>query len=274
MVKIFTMVKDEVDIIRDWVIYHGCLFGWCNIYVIDNYSTDGTYEVLQEFKDLINIIQKPDYKLKGVYMTELMKKYSMGDDKIFFPIDIDEFIVYLEPNSKKITFDKNLIHKYIQNLPPSKVYKTNYLLSILDNNLGYERAQSVIDYALYQNYGNMAKSFFNTLYFNEIIDHGNHYPCNDYHMTNLVLVHYHFRNIEQIKKKTLNNIIGLGYNPDLQNLINIINHNPNCNGNHHIKRYIEILENRYTLFHCNNPNDDNNNINITPLKQRIIDGFY
>lgn len=272
MVKVFTMVKDEVDIVRDWVIYHGCLFGWSNIYVIDNYSTDGTYEALQEFKDLIHIIQKPDYRQKGIYMTELMRLHSRGDDKIFFPIDIDEFIVYLEPNSNKITFDRDFINQYIQNLPPSKVYKTNYILSLLNNNIGYDRAQAVIDYGVYHDYKNMAKSFFNTQYFNEVIDHGNHYPCNQYHMTNLVLVHYHYRNIEQIKKKTLNNIIGLGFNPDLQNLINIIHNNENCEGNHHIKRYIEILENRYEIFHNTNPSD--NNINITALKQRIIDGFF
>ena len=46
MVKIFTMAKDELDIVIDWVIYHGFIFGFSNIYVIDNYSTDGTYEAL------------------------------------------------------------------------------------------------------------------------------------------------------------------------------------------------------------------------------------
>jgi hypothetical protein len=45
-IKLFTMVKDEIDIIRDWIIYHGCMFGWDSIYVIDNFSTDGTYEII------------------------------------------------------------------------------------------------------------------------------------------------------------------------------------------------------------------------------------
>jgi len=42
------MVKDEVDIIDDWVIYHGSMFGFPNIFVIDNFSSDGTYEKLLE----------------------------------------------------------------------------------------------------------------------------------------------------------------------------------------------------------------------------------
>ena len=40
MTKIFTMVKGEVDIVNEWVLYHGSLFGFQNLYVIDNLSKD------------------------------------------------------------------------------------------------------------------------------------------------------------------------------------------------------------------------------------------
>ena len=43
-IKLFTMVKNEVDIVVDWVFYHGFIFGYSNLYIIDNYSEDGTYE--------------------------------------------------------------------------------------------------------------------------------------------------------------------------------------------------------------------------------------
>ena len=55
MVKIFTMVKGESDIVEDWVLYHGSIFGYKNIYVIDNYSRDGTYEILLKLKNTYNI---------------------------------------------------------------------------------------------------------------------------------------------------------------------------------------------------------------------------
>ena len=55
MVKIFTMVKGEVDIVKDWVLYHGSLFGYNNLYIIDNYSQDGTYETLLDLKNKYNI---------------------------------------------------------------------------------------------------------------------------------------------------------------------------------------------------------------------------
>ena len=45
-IKIFTMVKDENDIIREWIIYHAELFGYENIFIIYNYSTVGTFEII------------------------------------------------------------------------------------------------------------------------------------------------------------------------------------------------------------------------------------
>ena len=58
------MVKDEGDIIRDWIVYHGSMFGYSNLFVIDNLSTDGTYEILNEYKDAIHLFQLPHYEKK------------------------------------------------------------------------------------------------------------------------------------------------------------------------------------------------------------------
>ena len=53
MTKIFTIVKDVIDIVEEWLIYHGCMFGWNSIYIIDNYSSDGTWEKINEYKDIM-----------------------------------------------------------------------------------------------------------------------------------------------------------------------------------------------------------------------------
>ena len=52
-VKIFTMVKDEEDIIEYWINYHGSIFGYRNLYIIDNMSTDGTYEKIMKYKPFV-----------------------------------------------------------------------------------------------------------------------------------------------------------------------------------------------------------------------------
>ena len=67
MVKVFTMVKGELDVVKDWVIYHGYLFGFENLHIIDNYSKDGTYEMLQSLKE--------QHKIK-VYSTSELAGYS------------------------------------------------------------------------------------------------------------------------------------------------------------------------------------------------------
>lgn len=275
-IKIFTMVKDEVDIIRDWIIYHGCMFGWDNIYIIDNYSSDGTYEIIaNEFGHLIHHFRETNYLKKGDLMTHLMNKYCSYPNDYAFPIDIDEFIVYYDKvdNHLSVSIDKNLIISYFNNLPPCRVYKADYIYPINNSENGYERATTEIDFGYYCDMGGSAKSFINKRYFNGNFDHGNHMYCNDYHLTKICLLHYHDRNFNQIKKKINNNIIGLGYQNNLEYLTNLIERNPNCRGWHHVRKQIEVLKNNYR-FNSLNVNDFSNKINISPFKERIKNGFF
>ena len=121
--------------------------------------------------------------------------------------------------------------------------------------------------------GSAAKSFFNTKYYNGTIDHGNHIHCNDYHLTKICLVHYHFRNAEQMKNKIINNIQGFGYKNDLNFLKNLIQNNPNCEKNHHVRNQIGILENNYT-YKLNYREPCSSDIILTPLKNKVIDGYF
>ena len=268
MTKIFTIVKDEVDIVDDWLIYHGCMFGWNNIYIIDNYSSDGTWEKINEFSHLVNIFRENDYTKKGEYMTHLINTYC-HEGEIAFPIDIDEFIVYYDNNN--ISIDRNIITNYINNLPECYVYKTNYINAQVTQDNGYEKATNMIHCGSYNDMGKFAKTFFNTRYFKGNIDHGNHIVCDNYHLTKLCLVHYHQRNIDQMKKKILNNVTGLGYNNDLGFLKNLINSNPNCSGNHHVKHQINVLEGNYSLSYYG---INGNEIDLSALKDRIINKYY
>lgn len=242
-IKLFTMVKDEVDIIKEWILYHGFLFGYTNLFIVDNFSTDGTFEVINNFKDLgVHIFREADYKQKGDIMTKLIREYST---EIAYPIDIDEFIVYYDKPNNLILTDKDTILHYFSKLPVRPVYKTNYLISKITNDTGYENAVIETICGEYSNYGPLAKSFFNTTLFKNNIDHGNHYYTTDYYLTDLVLIHYHNRSLSQIKKKIYNNVLGLGYDLNIPTLKQLEANE--CNGFHHIANMIAILENRYTL---------------------------
>ena len=274
---IFTMVKDEEDIIDDWVMYHGSIFGFENLYIIDNYSSDGTYEKLLNFnkKNIpINIIRKQDYSKKGDYMTEIISNYT-NDDDFCFPIDIDEFIVFYDKDTNELSIDKNKIISYIYDLPNSKVYKTNYILALITKLHGYERATTECNYGIYLDYRNMAKSFIKKKHFDKKIDHGNHINTNEYFLTNLCLIHFHSRNLEQMKKKIYNNVSGLGYNVNsLESLKKNIIDNPNCIGNHHIKNQIQILENNYNLQYINIESTNLKLINLSNFNNIIKSGFF
>jgi len=262
------MVKDEVDVVEDWILYHGTLFGFTNLYVIDNFSADGTFELLINLKNQynINVTRVENYKKKGDYMTELLRNFGNGG--IVFPIDIDEFIVYYNKQSNTISCDKNIIIDHISSLQLLPFYKMNYINSKIFNPVGYKRATTETEFGKYSDYGGQAKTFFHSGLFKGIIDHGNHYTSQNYFLSNLCLIHFHERNLEQIKKKVYNNVKGLGYNPfDLQSLKYLIQRNNNIMGNHHINKQIKILENTFSL---DIEKKQNNDISLTPLNQFLL----
>ena len=271
MIKIFTMVKGELDIVTDWVLYHGTIFGFQNLYIIDNLSRDGTWEELVRLKKKynINICRLPDYKKKGEYMTLLIKTYCIRGD-LAFPIDIDEFIVCYDKQTNTISCNKNNFKQIINSLPLTAVYKMNYIQCKVINKNGYERASVEAINGTYDERGDHAKSFFNTALFNGKIDHGNHYQTNNYILSNLCLVHYHTRNLDQIKKKVFNNISGLGYNPfNLQSLKTKTDHN-NI-GFHHVINQINVLKNTFKLNYRESNSTD---IILTPLKNIVISEYF
>lgn len=243
-IKLFTMVKDEVDIVEDWLLYHGYIFGFPNLHIIDNYSSDGTYEILQKYEREKNIflIREKNYRKKGLFMRHLIKDRIGRNYDIAYPLDIDEFIVLYDKSKNSINLTD--IRIYLQSLPTHyKNYKTNYIYSTISSHesFGYEKACQECKYGFYSDYGNQAKTFFNNRIWNGNIDHGNHCSDEEYYMTDLCLLHFHCRNINQIKKKTINNVLGLGY--DINNLSKYINHP----GNHHVKNLMLMQNNEYKL---------------------------
>jgi len=271
-IKIFTMVKDEVDIVSDWIMYHGSLFGFKNLYIIDNYSADGTYEVLLKFKlsHGIHLSRQMNYDKKGEYMTWYYNNRCHPED-IAYPIDIDEFIVYYDRYKKTISVDRRTIINYIKNLPDAKIYKTNYIQAAphQDAPHGFERAIAECNWGSYDgNYKENAKSFMKKKLYHGTIDHGNHIPSKEYFITEICLVHFHVRNMDQLKKKTYNNVAGLNYPANnLHKLKQVLQYDPNCIGNHHVVRQISILENTFVLpIQIYNPTSS---INLGPLNNFV-----
>jgi len=244
-----TIVKNEDDIVRDWIIYYGEMFGYTNLYIIDNCSTDNTFRICQEFVCRgIHLEQLPDYKLKGEYMTRY--KNSVQCD-FFLPVDIDEFIVFYDPSADRLSPSASYISGVVpyftqlaQTHPSSTLFKMNYISPLKTDTGQFDQKDyfHCFSHGITDDYGMYAKSFLqNTPEFLSMkIDHGNHIPSSNYTSTQLYLVHYHFRSAEQHKKKVRANLEGFGYSLALDDLKAL---GGNCAGNHHVKRYIHMLEN-------------------------------
>tara|TARA_Y100001970_G_scaffold176536_1_gene215143 strand:+ start:285 stop:1133 length:849 start_codon:yes stop_codon:yes gene_type:complete len=275
------MVKDEEDIVEDWVNYHGYLVGFNNIFVIDNFSTDNTFKILQRLAESkgINLFQLPNYLKKGIYMTRLF--HTFCNDEWGIPIDIDEFIVLYNKDTYDIDCNTKHIHKYLNTLDNESICKMSYINTVIPINnakYGYKHATFECKMGQYSDEGIMNKSFFHSSSFRDVIDHGNHYMyVNQYYLTELCLIHYHTRNMDQIIKKIDNNLSGLGYsNIDdlyaMQQLANIVG--PGM-GYHHIHDKIKILNGTYSL--TNLKPSSNNLISLIPfinhlknLKNKIL----
>lgn len=269
-IHLFTMVKDEVDVVEDWLKYHGKMFGYKNLYVIDNYSTDGTYEVLENYKmsKKINLIREKEYSRKGEFMRHLIKDHYLGREcDIAYPLDIDEFICYYNKNLKLLKPDKTI--EYIMSLNKNvPLYKTHYIGTYTNtgDDIGHVNGVKDIKYGIYNDgMGHLAKTFINNKLYQGDIDHGNHIPVqkNQYHFTDIVLVHYHLRNRHQLEKKVVNNLLGLGYKDDKKFLENLMKTNPGAPGNHHVQKRIEMLNNKFNYNFSHTPNKDT--IHLQPI---------
>ena len=208
---------------------------------------------MKKYKNTVNtgfILQREhDYSKKGDIMTELMN--NIGAYDIAFPLDIDEFIVYYDKNNNTLSPEKTL--SYLKTLVGSdkfkdnSVFKANYIYSTITNGneIGYHDALFECKYGQYLDYGNMAKTFINKHIWEGVMDHGNHFPTEDFVPTNICLIHYHCRNIEQMKKKVRTNVEGLGYDSnDLDLLKSLPKDTPGC---HHVRHMIQILKNNFTI---------------------------
>jgi len=177
-------------------------------------------------------------------MTKLIKKYCTNE--FAFPIDIDEFIVLYNKNTNTINCD-NIIN-YLHQLPLMAIYKTNYIQSKVLSAEGYDSAVYEAKFGQYDDRGPSAKTFIHSSHFNGTIDHGNHLHTHNYMFTDLCLVHYHYRNLEQMLKKIYNNVKGFNYPVfNINGLNKILLNNPQCNGNHHIINQISVLRKTFKL---------------------------
>ena len=120
-VKCIMMQRDEDLLLEGWLRYHGYLFGFENLEVFDNGSTNPkvietlrTYEaagcrVHWQYNQVI------DFHGKGFHFKNVITNWDAALDYDFaFPLDCDEFMTVLTPNG--ISCSRSEIHDHLDTL--------------------------------------------------------------------------------------------------------------------------------------------------------------
>lgn len=137
-IRIVAMVKNEIELIEDWLKHHGPIAAWWGIHVFDNGSTDGTYEKLLEFKQShgINVHQHNLFLKKGEVISQFITKYNKQPG-VTMPLDADEFVVRWVDD--QIEQDPENIREYLLSLTDtSEMFRTRGHLNSIAEQEAYD----------------------------------------------------------------------------------------------------------------------------------------
>lgn len=201
-IKLFTMQRNEDDILREWIAYHSRIFGASNIHIIDHLSLKSVATISEMFPDVnLRLFNKQNNQLgilqHGVELTKWMMEEKDNCD-IMIPLDLDEFISY-----DGILVDKEKILSELANL--ARLNEEAYRFNVYSY-----RHSGTKDDALLSKTGvyyskNIRKVFFSSKQFIKTKNgnHGKHIE-HDIPFCNLSLLHYPVRSYEQYLSKYLN----------------------------------------------------------------------
>ncbi|AHJ66023.1 hypothetical protein [Granulibacter bethesdensis] len=200
IVKCILMQKDEDILLWPWIVYHGYMFGFNNIIILDNGSVrrkvKNCLEKLEKLGGKVyrQFDRKADFELKGEIISNIIKILKRNEKFDFvFALDCDEFIGLWE--NDKISVDRYKINKYLSSLDKEEEwYRINTCMYNDPSRKGWYWPQE-------------AKKGFISYCFEGSIDRGFHEftAQKGGKESNLTHFHYHFkpfsRFIEHCKEK-------------------------------------------------------------------------
>jgi hypothetical protein len=184
------MQRNEEDCLEPWLRYHGYLFGYYNLFVLDHGSTSpAVLQTLERFRRLgVHVSALPpdaDYRFKGEYVGAALRQAdATGLYDFLLPLDCDEFVVMRDATGAPACARDELL-AYFESLADETAMlevKENFL-----NTLGHPSVFFALPYQ---------KVFF-TRGGCGTVDHGSHQGTSprstEAKPTRLVYVHFHHK---------------------------------------------------------------------------------
>jgi hypothetical protein len=221
LAKVFTVTKNEYDLIEDFLRYHGALFGYDNVVVIDNGSTDPhVLDVYQRYIPKgVTVVTRTGYRRdqQGEHFTEIMRQYKQSAE-FLIGLDTDCFF------SVRDSCDPTVIHPYLRSLPQDCdifAMKT-FLMSVVDTaspnyaNRKLVRPTGCTTFVRRNGYANVSNPhvFYRAANFvrTEVGNHGGVSTTNRRHYCpDIAYIHYHDTGRQRLYERCRTILLGYGY---------------------------------------------------------------
>lgn len=148
VIRCLTMQKNEVDMLEPWILWHGALFGFENLTVVDNGSSHARVRRIQaQYQERgVTIIRSlrghRDFLNKGDVLADIIRDWDeAGDYDFALPMDCDEFLaVFLD----RFSVEPEDIRNEFEALKEEEATLiTDHILLNVPEAPGYFRPQSV-----------------------------------------------------------------------------------------------------------------------------------
>lgn len=225
ILKIVLITKNELPLLKSWVLHHGSIFGFDNLHILDSSDDAAVLKVLEDARKLgVDVVtQSANLNELESQINEKMEKIKARCD-FMIKLDTDELLALYDPHTMTFQVDRKSIFDYLATLPfDGDMYKVGWIASSVveqdkckDDDDVFRTATKFTPFV-----ETLQKTFFNSRSYRHV-DLGSHigwlHPAlenrpkwSQYRITRLAIFHFHSQCFHRVVENNLRAILSHGY---------------------------------------------------------------